>query len=273
MSKNPETIFFHNVEKEEGEENVKTLKEFLRLTAEKLEKDGVPVRSNCRIEMDQFDKIYSIQEIEKDKKEISRIEFLVGAEESAPEKHLGEQLEMLKTGIFNKFLPDSFVTARASRFDDIKNGADNVIIDRLSGNIVCALDEVGEIQGARFEEKKSQVLRKNQKGGIFLKYALAAKDGQIIPSQAIQNIPIFYLALSREHVRKGIQEFVSSIDKPPSDYERKIFDYFISSIDTQIKAIELNLNLEKTLRKRVEGFKNTISQIRQKELAQQKTKN
>jgi len=267
MFKNPEAVFFHNIKKEEGEENVRKLKEFLRLVAEKLEKDGVPVRSNCRIEMDQFDKIYSIQEIEKDKKEISRIESLVGVGESAPEKHLGEQLEMLKTGIFNKFLPDSFVTARASRFDDIKNGADNVIIDRQSENIVCALDEVGEIKGARFEAKKSQVLRKNQKGGIYLKYALAAKNGQIIPSQGIQNIPIFYLALSREHIKKGIQEFVPSIDKPPSDYERKIFDYFVSSIDTQIKAIELNSDLDKTLRERVESFKNTINQIRQKELA------
>ena len=267
MSKNPEAIFFHNVEKEEGEESVKKLKEFLKLTAEKLEKEGVPVRSNCRIEMDKFDDIYDAEEIEQDKKEILKIESLINSKETTPEQRLGEQLEMLKTGIFNKFLPNNFVTARASRFDDIKNGADNVIIDRLSENIVCALDAVGEIQGARFEAKKSQILRKNKKGGIYLKYALVAKDGQIIPSQAIQNIPIFYLALSREHIKKGIQEFVPSIDKPPSDYERKIFDYFISSIDTQIKAIELNSDLEKTLRERVESFKNTISQIKQTELA------
>ena len=261
---NPEKVFLNKERQEEGEEDIKKLKEFLRLTAEKLEKEGVPVRPNCRIEMDKFNEIYDAEEIGRDKQEISRIESLIGAKETTPEQHLGEQLEMLKTGIFNKFLPDSFVTARASRFDDVKNGADNVIIDRLSENIVCALDEVGEIQGARFEAKKSQVLHKNNKGGVFLKYALAVKDGQIIPSRAIQNIPIFYLALSPEYTRKGIQAFISSTDKSASDYEKKIFDYFISSIDTQIKAIELNLDLEKNLKKRVEGFKNIINQLKEK---------
>jgi len=264
MSENPEAIFFHNIEKEEGEENVKKLKEFLKLTAEKLEKEGVPVRSNCRIEMDKFDDIYDAEEIEQDKKEILKIESLINSKETTPEQRLGEQLEMLKTGIFNKFLPNNFVTARASRFDDIKNGADNVIIDRLSENIVCALDEVGEIQGARFEKKKSQVLHKNNEGGVYLKYALAVKDEQIIPSRAIYNIPIFYLALSPEYTRKGIQAFVSSADKPASDYEKKIFDYFISSIDTQIKAIELNLSLEKNLKKRIEGFKNIINHMKER---------
>jgi len=268
MFKKPETAFLHKEDKEiehqKAEEDAKTLKELLRLVAKELKQEGIPVRDNCRIEMDEFSDIYNVKEIERDKQEVSRIESLVDTKKITPEQRLGEQLEMLKTGIFNKFLPDNFVTTRASRFDDIKNGADNVIIDRLSGNLVCALDEIGEIKGARFEAKKSQVLHKNNKGGIFLKYALATKDGQIVPSRAIQNIPIFYLALSPEHVRKGVQAFISSADKPPSDYEKKIFDYFISSIDTQIKAVELNSNLEKNLKKRVENFQDTINQIKEK---------
>jgi len=268
MFKKPETAFLHKEDKEiehqKAEEDAKTLKELLRLVAKELKQEGIPVRDNCRIEMDEFSDIYNVKEIERDKQEVSRIESLVDTKKITPEQRLGEQLEMLKTGIFNKFLPDNFVTTRASRFDDIKNGADNVIIDRLNGNLVCALDEVGEIKGARFEAKKSQVLHKNNKGGIFLKYALAIKNGQIVPSRAIQNIPIFYLALSPEHVRKGVQAFISSADKPPSDYEKKIFDYFISSIDAQIKAVELNSNLEKNLKKRVENFQDTINQIKEK---------
>ena len=252
---NPEKALLRTIEREEEEESLENLREFLKQASEKMRKEGVPVRPNCRIEMDEFKEVYDVREIERDKQEIQKWE-------ETSKRRLGEQLEMLKTGVFNKFLPDNFVAVRASRFDDIKNSADNVVIDRQSGSVVCALDEVGEIQGERFEEKKEQVLDKNNKGGVILKYALTVKDGQIMPSRAVQGIPIFYLALSPEFIRRGIREFISSPDKPPSDYERKIFDYFISSIDTQIKAIELNRNLKKALRERIKYFKKAIGQIR-----------
>ncbi len=260
---NPEKACLGKIEREEGQRALENLKEFLRHRAGQLRQEGVPVRSNCRIEMDDFMDIYGAQEIEQDKKEITRIESAVGVTGQAAEKQSGEKLEMLKTGIFNKFLSDHLVTVRASRFDDIKNGADNVMINRQSGSIVCAFDEVGEIRGARFEEKKEQVLKKNHRGGINLKYALTVQDGKIMPSKAIDSVPIFYLALSPEYIQKGIQEFVSSADKPPSDYERKIFDYFISALDAQIKALELNPGLKVSLKKRMQNFKATISQIKQ----------
>ena len=256
---NPEKALLKTIEKEEKKENLANLKEFLNQASKRMRKEGIPVRPNCRIEMDAFGEIYGVQEIERDKREIQRWEETWG---EISERCLGEQLEMLKTGIFNKFLPDNFVTVRASRFDDIKNGADNVIIDRRNGNLVCALDEVGELQGERFEAKKGQVLDKNNKGGVILKYALTVKNGQITPSQAVQGIPIFYLALSPEYIGRGIREFVVSSDNPPSDYERKIFDYFISSLDAQIKATELNRNLKEGLRERLRLFKETIGQIK-----------
>jgi len=260
---NPEKACLGKIEREEDEKSLENLKEFLGRRAEQLKQEGVPVRSNCRIEMDDFGDIYPPQEIEGDKKEITRIESNIGIQEKNTEKQSGEKLEMLKTGIFNKFLSDNLVIVRASRFDDIKNGVDNVMINRQNGSVVCALDEVGEIRGVRFEDKKEQVLKKNHKGGINLKYALTVQNGQIKPGKAIDSVPIFYLALSPEYIQKGIQEFVSSADKPPSDYERKIFDYFISSLDAQIKALELNTELKTSLKERMSNFKTTISQVKQ----------
>lgn len=251
------------VEREEDQESLKNLKEFLRQTAERLRKEGVPVRSNCRIEMDEFQGVYDVQEIEKDKQEIARIESKIGHNEVTSDRRLGEQLEMLKTGIFNKFLPPNFVTVRASRFDDIKNGVDNVIADLESGSVVCALDEVGELTGERFEEKKWRVLNKNNEGGVTLRYALTVQEGRIRPSRALENIPIFYLALPPAYIREGVRRFVPTIDKPPSSYEKKIFEYLISLMDSEIKLIALTPKADEKLRHRVETFRRVIDRIRQ----------
>lgn len=259
---NPEKALLKTIEREEDKKSFENLKYFLRQTAERLREEGVPVRPNCRIEMDEFQAVYNIEEIEGDKQEVARIESKISRDGTMSEERLGEQLEMLKTGIFNKFLPSNFVTARASRFDDIKNGVDNVIVDLESGNVVCALDEVGELTGERFEEKKWRILDKNNKGGITLKYALTVEEGKVRPSRALENIPIFYLALPPAYIREGVRSFVPTVDKPPSSYEKKIFEYLISLMDSEIKLIALTPKTDDKLRHRVETFRRVIDRIR-----------
>lgn len=260
MFNNPEKECLNkldNIENEADKEiELTKIKDFLRIVADKMQQEGVPVRSNCRIEIDAFKHIYSASEIERDKQYIARIE-------EPSEKSRGEQLEMLKTALFNKFLSKSFITVRASRFDDIANKADNIIIDRISGNIVCALDEVGEISGSRFETKKEQVLAKNKEGGVLLKYALRVDNGQIKPSATIKGLPLFYLALPQNHICDGIKAFTPSYHEH-SSYEQRLFNYFMSSIHTQIATIELNQNLDDGLKKRLDSFKKILKESVQK---------
>lgn len=56
-----------------------------------------------------------------------------------------------------------------SRYDDINNGIDNVIVGRTTGNIVGALDEVGETNGPAVQEKKRDIANRNQHGGAAVR--------------------------------------------------------------------------------------------------------
>lgn len=124
--------------------------------------------------MDEFKEIYSGNEIGEDKNWINSLEkeWHVDSVSGKRRKAFAERLEKLATAIFYKFLKNDFIVARTSRFDDIKAGADNIIIERRTGNIVCAFDEVGDAFGERFQEKQWKTLHKNTKGGTNIKYGL-----------------------------------------------------------------------------------------------------
>lgn len=254
------------IEKDHQEKSVERLEKYLEKISENLNKEGVPVTRECRINLDAFDKVYPREEIEKDKIEIREYErkWYKGLSESEIRKQkleqAGEKLEMLKTAIFNKNLSEDFIVARTSSHDDIKNGIDNIVLERETGNLVCALDEVSEISGPIFEEKKKKVLDKNRRGDGKLKYGIKLEKGRISLGK-IENLPIFYLALPQRYLEKGIEEFIPSFEKK-SEYETNIFYWFISSIDSQIKTLKLEARLNKDLKQRMLRFEKVIQQFR-----------
>lgn len=253
---------------EQKEEDIKKLEDFVEDISGGLnerEKE-VLVDRDCRINLDTFDGIYPREVIEKDKAEVRKYEEkwykdLPEAEiRKRKSEQAGEQLEMLKTAIFSKNLHENFIVARASSYDDIKNGVDNIILEKETGNLVCALDEVSEISGSRFEQKKEEVLDKNRKGGGELKYGIRLEKGKISLGK-VKNLPIFYLALPQRHIRKGMEELIPSFQEK-SKYERDIFNWFISSLDSQIKSLKLEPRLNEDLNKRLLRFEKAIQRFK-----------
>jgi hypothetical protein len=241
--------------KETREEEAKRLKELLEKIVATLTDQGIPVDQNCRIDMNAFMDIegYGQEKIKMD------VELVREVRSSVEENLLsdGERLEALKTIVFHKFLHKRFVIVRASFYDDVENYVDNLIVEKETGNIVCAFDEVSVISGRAFAEKQERVLR-NNKNGAKLKYGiLLTKDG--LKKGRIKNIPIFYLALPPDNINEGIRNLTSL--EEISDYEKKLWIYFMTTLQSQIARLRLE-KLNETVESRLLEFEEIIEELK-----------
>jgi hypothetical protein len=234
-------------------EEAEKLKKLLIEIKDFLEGQGITVDQNCRIDMRAFGDVYEKKEIEKDVKLIKEIKD--NTEESLLTD--GERLEVLKTIVFHKFLNEKFIVIRTAIYDDVQNHVDNLIVEKETGNIICAFDEVSAISGPEFIKKQERFLRNNIKGAKVKYGILSTKDGLI--KNKIENIPIFYLALPPEHINEGIRN-IASLEEI-SDYEEKIWSYFVTTLQSQIARLKLE-NLNEILRRRLLEFEKTLRELK-----------
>ena len=234
-------------------EGMKKLTAYLETMAESMRGEGIPVKNDCRVDMDAFKDLHSPQDLAAEKQRLLKIQKEL-AEKDDYQENFGEKLEMLKTAVFNKFLGQKFIVARTNLADDIDRGVDNIILEKQTGNVVCAFDEVADIVGKTYQDKTAKILGKNvESAGASLKYGLGIdkKTKKVLP-QSVQNIPIFYLALPGQYVKNAIQQFEPNVK---SEQESKLLLYFLSSLQTQIKALDLRmLSVHPEVRTKIEKF-------------------
>jgi hypothetical protein len=278
-----ESEFSEVSEKKEGPEKepLERLEEYIRSISEKLREQGIFVDENGRINMDRFKGVYPRSNIEADEQyvkgrkevfrrvEATKIEsrFLFHTQEAKEkalrEKKLSEICEMLVMAILHKNLKENFVVVRTSEYDDIRNGIDTVILDKNTGSIVCAVDEIDETSGLRLEEKKEKIMHKNRdRSGGFLKYGLyfeKGEGGMELKRGLVDNVPLFYYAISRDDLKSTLAEFLSSQTVSPT--EKTIFESFLRSSLEQIDLLR-NESLHPRLRENLELFERSISQYK-----------
>lgn len=236
----------------EQEEKLEKLQEVLEVTREKLNFEKIPATDDCRIDMDAFEGIYSREEIARDEDIIKKWEGEWKEKELYKNIELlkeGNQLEVLKTFIFNKFAGDKLLAVRASRYDDIMGGVDNILINKNTGKTICAFDEVGDVKGDKYQEKKSKILEKNKRGGAGLKYGLKLnreKGEAELKRGPRERLPIFFLALPSEVIDESVKNLKPSFEEK-SDYEKKIFDYFSNCIKEQTSFLNLSSETSKEI--------------------------
>ncbi len=271
------------VGKIEDSEQIKELMENVAVISNKLQLEGVPIRDDCRIDMNSFKGIYAPEKIDED---VKNAEGFIEEQKSLGKKFFpenkigderlankGEDLELLSTAILNIFLGEDYIVARTSLYDDIKNKADIIILEKNTGNLICALDGVGETkEDVIYEAKRKEVVKRNKENnGCCLKYGIKTrKDKEGIARVElgrVEAVPIFYLALSHEHIREGIKAF-NAYYITRSKYEREgakahlknLFDYFIHSLKGQISLLKTE-KLEDSLSKKVAIFEKSINNI------------
>ena len=256
------------------EHNVVKVERFLADTAARQRAAGIPVGDDGRIDMTLYKGFYSAAAIEKDlqRNREWEAEWSGGRpeEEIRKERRLreGDQLEMLACAIFGKNLGEQFIVVRTSPHDDRANKADVVILDQKTGSLVCAFDEVGDASGPIYEEKQTLVRDRNLAGGVSLKYGIGVHTGQgrkeIVPS-AEEHLPLFYIAVPSDRIRKGIKEFVAD-PVQQSEFEERLFSYFLATISAQIGALELyQARLDPELKKKLGVFKDVVGSFNAKQ--------
>ena len=266
-------------ERIEIRENAEKINTFIEKISEKLKEEGVPVNTDCRINMNPFRKAFGFKE--KDviehkryikKKEKEFCEDLTGEEKREKEEEkitiAGERFERLKTAILYKAFKEKFIVVRSSLYDDIRNGVDNVIVEKETGNVICAMDEITTNEkntASRFENKKEDAERKNiEEGGAKLEYGISVKEGKIIKKK-IGDIPVLCVSIDQETLKKTERSFISPFDKkgeiankedksPNGEYKRseeeeKFISDFFDSSKKQIDSLDLNRRLNPDLRK------------------------
>jgi hypothetical protein len=286
--------FFENNSQEKKDilEPVEKLLNFAKDLSTSLNADGLPIMipkenfDDCyRIDMKRFSDVYCKEKIEKDIAAVQEKENTFKKIEKINEEKIKEALsyrkspdqlldidekmtkgnifEIFKTSLFNKFLKEDFLILRTSRYDDIKNGVDNMILEKNGENVICAIDDVTQIKlSTYFEEKKKEILDKNLKfNGVKIKYGVyfeKDKNGQkVLRKGPLENIPLFYLPLTQDYLKEGLNNFIPSLNEY-SDYEKKLMKYFLEAFMFQISMMELESYKNDEFLKKISIVKTTV---------------
>ena len=252
----------------EGETGVKRLEKYIEAISARAQAEGFPIQKDGRIDMlsGRYREIYGDDAVERDFQNTR--EGQANAEQIRQERLVsdGEKLEMLAHVIMDRGFGPDFIVARSAPFDD-KRGVDTLVFDKRNGNLVCTLDEVSSTAGFEYEKKQAAVQKHNLDGGAMLKYGLRLDTTQgrhAVDAGRVENVPLFYFALPKDRIEKGIQEFDPASERQ-SAYEKKLFDYFIAAIGLQIQGLELySGRLNPDLKKRLRDFNAVVESLKNK---------
>lgn len=247
MGHNPEEI---TLKKERREKIDKKVRQMLEVTYKYLKKEhGLPVNADLRIGMENFKGIIGENEINSDLERIIDKEKQFGLTAIQGDKiafTAGEILEIFKTAILNSILNKRYLVIRASKYDDYFNGVDNIILDKNSGEVIAAIDDVADLTSSRFYNKKNEIIKINLESGVKIKYGIGLtgeeKTGEIIPVANLYGLPIFYIAIAENILFELVEKFGEYTDKE----KMKILDWIVKLIELLISEIELKLGFQRT---------------------------
>lgn len=170
--------------------------------------------------------------------------------------------ELGLTLLFDRVLGDKFFILRASDYDDYENGADNIIIDRASGAVICGVDDVlGNVGDDGGEKKEDKIRKKMAKGGINLKYGATINEGKLI-SKPLSNLPLFYFSLSKDELDSLLASLVHN-DKPDAA-EQKIYQKLIGSLSDQHAKFSSDKSLNRNLQRNLVNFLPSLEKMKAK---------
>ncbi|MEI6378350.1 MAG: hypothetical protein WCO55_01700 [Candidatus Falkowbacteria bacterium] len=144
-----------------------------------------------------------------------------------------ELLEMAVTGLLYKELNEDFLVARGAVYDDFENGADNVIVNKHTGDVVCAFDEVHDTDDGEYSQMKNEkILATAMNGGANIKYGLTFDQDKKLVKTALQNIPVFYLSLQGAELDELLADLSTDSHKT-SPTEHRFYEKLVNSLEEQ----------------------------------------
>ncbi len=176
------------------------------------------------------------------------------------ERHASVQFEKVVTVILHKMLGEDFLVLHASAYDDYKNGIDNLIVNKATGDVVCAFDELNysERDTERQAKKIARVKERAARGGSQVKYGASVEKGKLV-MERIQNVPLFFLTLPESSLRDIMKGMDYSPDSA-SPAERKAFEGLMKCLKDQIGMLE-GEKVHPEVEKRIKRFEETLKAI------------
>ena len=176
------------------------------------------------------------------------------------EKNPSHIAEVAATLLFDKVLHDDFIIVRTSTYDDYENGADQLIINKKTGAVICGLDDViGHIGDDGGEKKKDKIDAKMKKGGAFIKYGLTMK-GDKLERESLRHIPIFYFSLSKAELDNLLKSLASEKDDLSED-EAKTYAKLVNSLSAQVAEYSEDSALHPELKDNLRNFAPSLEKM------------
>ena len=179
------------------------------------------------------------------------------------EKNPSNITEIATTLLFDKILGQEFIIVRASTYDDYENGADQLIIDKKTGAVICGVDDViGNVGDDGGEKKEEKMRRKMLGGGARIKYGATCRpDGKLVRKE-LGHIPLFYFALSKAELNDLLKSLTANpASASPDQTEKSIYAKLINSLQQQPKHYIYNKDLHPQLRKNLENFQMSLAKM------------
>lgn len=175
------------------------------------------------------------------------------------EREKNGQMEMFVAALFHKILKDDFLIVRASAYDDYINGIDTVMVNKKTGDIICAFDEVHDHEeGNRADEKVEKIKKKAKKGGSMLSHGVVIENEKMVRRE-IKNLPVFFLSLSTKDLEDVLQNMNYGMEV--SEKEIEIFNSFLLSLEDQ-KEMLLEEKIPHAVRMNLTRFDYSLATMR-----------
>jgi hypothetical protein len=181
----------------------------------------------------------------------------------------GNQLEMAVTSVFHRLFKEEFIVVRASAYDDYINGVDNVIVNKKTGAVICALDEVDDTKGGDRHRKKKDRIRKAKSGGTTLEYGFTFEKGKVVRKK-IESLPIFCVQLSPSEVDELLGDINLGLQSGASGKELDHAGKILADLEDQTKDMKGSLKFlsEPALKINLDSFSQSL--VRMKEIIEEK---
>lgn len=175
--------------------------------------------------------------------------------------------EKIITILLNKILGQDFLIVRTSQYDDYEHGIDNLIIDRETGEVVGAFDEVLDSLDPDKEtqtvdnKKLHKVLIKNKGNKNKIKYGLTFDKDKKLIRQELKDLPVFFLTLHSTDFKQILNEIPDKLSVVGKT-DLEIFDKLILSLEEQRQAMLSVSDLSFETKKRLIDFEKSLNKIK-----------
>ena len=230
------------------------------------EKFGIRLAKNGRIDTRQYETRENLPEIRRHKEKIAEVERLMRKEREQSfgpngweTEFFSELSEILIPIVLTRHAP-RLITVRSNKYDDYcGNKIDNVIIDRKTGDIVCAIDEltvsgetnsIDETAQSRWSAEKKkyeEIIRLNVDNPNLpaLTYSFKKTEGgKFTPHLGRDTSPVCMIPVERDEILRLIGMMGDSLKEKPSQSEKEMFRSIISRIYEFLRKI-VQENLER----------------------------